>query len=51
MLSCWLPNCHGIVSLVVKHPFNKKFNYIDSDPANLIFLPEQQVFLTLSLQF
>ena len=50
-LSYRLPRRYGIVSLVAKNLFNEEFNYIDTDPANPKFLPEQQVFLSLTLQF
>jgi len=50
-LSYRLPKRYGIVSLVAKNLFNEEFNYIDTDPANPKFLPEQRVFLTLTLQF
>jgi len=50
-ISYRLPKRYGIVSLVAKNLFNEEFNYIDTDSANPKFLPEQQVFLTLTLQF
>ena len=50
-LSCRLPKRYGIISPVSKNLFNEEFNYIDSDPTNQKFLPEQPVFLTLTLQF
>jgi outer membrane receptor protein involved in Fe transport len=48
-LSYRLPKRYGIVSLVAKNLFDEEFNYIDTDPANPKFLPEQQVFLTLTV--
>jgi Flp pilus assembly protein TadD len=50
-LSYRLPQRYGIVSLVAKNLFNEEFNYIDTDPANPKFLPEQRVFLSLTVQF
>jgi tetratricopeptide (TPR) repeat protein len=50
-LSYRLPKRYGIVSLVAKNLFNEEFNYIDTDPANPRFLPEQRVFLSLTVQF
>ena len=50
-LSYRLPKRYGIISLVAKNLFNEEFNYIDTDPANPKFLPEQRVFLSLTLQF
>ncbi len=48
-LSYRLPKRYGIVSLVVKNLFNEEFNYIDTDPANPKFLPDQRVFLSLTV--
>ena len=50
-LSYRLPKRYGIVSLVAKNLFNEEFNYIDTDPANPKFLPEQRFFISLTLQF
>ncbi len=50
-LSYRLPKRYGIISLVAKNLFNEEFNYIDTDPANPKFLPEQRVFLSLTVQF
>jgi len=48
-ISYRLPKRYGIVSLVAKNLFNEEFNYIDTDSANPKFLPEQRVFLTLTV--
>ncbi len=50
-LSYRLPRRYGIISLVAKNLFNEEFNYIDTDSANPKFLPEQRVFLNLTVQF
>ncbi len=50
-ISYRLPKRYGIISLVAKNLFKEEFNYIDTDPANPKFLPEQRVFLSLTLQF
>ena len=48
-LSYRLPKRYGILSLGVKNLFDETFSYIDTDPANPRFLPEQLVLLSLTV--
>ena len=48
-LSYRLPKRYGILSLGVKNLFDDEFRYIDTDPANPRFLPEQQIFVGLTV--
>jgi Flp pilus assembly protein TadD len=44
-----LPKRYGIVTLGVQNLFDEQFSYVDTDPANPRFLPEQQIFVGLTL--
>jgi tetratricopeptide (TPR) repeat protein len=44
-----LPKRYGIISFGVKNLFDEEFNYVDTDPATTRFLPEQQVFVGLTV--
>lgn len=49
-LSYRLPKRYGILSLGIKNLLDEDFNYIDTDPQNPKFLPDQQVLLSLTVQ-
>lgn len=46
-----LPKRYGVVSLAVKNLFDEQFMYLDTDPANPRFLPEQQIIGSLTVAF
>ena len=44
-----LPKRYGTLSFGVKNLFDKAFRFLDTDPANPRFLPDQQLFLSLTV--
>jgi outer membrane receptor protein involved in Fe transport len=50
-LSYRLPKRHGILRLEVKNLFDERFHFLDTDPGNPRFLPEQQVIGSFTVAF
>ncbi len=50
-LSYRLPKRFGILSLDVLNLFDEQFNFLDTDPGNPRYLPEQQVIIRLTVAF
>ena len=46
-----LPKRYGIFKIEVRNLFDEGFQYLDTDPANSRFLPEQQIIGTLTVAF
>lgn len=46
-----LPKRYGEVKLEIKNLFDEQFSYLDTDPANPRFLPEQQIVGSVTLAF
>lgn len=50
-LSYRLPKRYGILKLEVKNLFDEQFQFLDTDPGNPRFLPEQQILGSLTVAF
>jgi len=50
-LSYRLPKRYGILSLDVQNLFDEKFNFLDIDPGNPRYLPEQQAIVRFTVAF
>jgi hypothetical protein len=50
-LSYRLPKRYGIFKMEVKNIFDEQFRFVDTDPTNPRFLPEQQIIGSLTVAF
>ena len=50
-ISYRLPKRYGVLRLKALNLFDEEFKFLDTDPANPRFIPEQQVVISLTVAF